>query len=69
MGKREENQILSYDSKIVDFFKGMKPKRKCIYLSNHKMCEILGLGLGFSSLVGTKNHLSKILVYFVVDKN
>ncbi len=29
-------------------------QNKILYLSNHKMGEILGLGLGFSALVG--NH-------------
>jgi hypothetical protein len=54
MGKREENKILGYDdSQIIHFFKCMKPQKKILYLSNHnKMCEILGLGLGFFSCIG-----------------
>ncbi len=55
MGKREENQMLGYDSKIIHFFKCMKPKRKFYtYPATQEMCEILGLGLGFPAWVGTK---------------
>ncbi len=45
--------------KSSHFFKCMKPKRKFITTQSQKMCEILGLGLGFSALVACSSRPAK----------
>jgi hypothetical protein len=69
MGKKEKKiKSSAMIPKSSTFSNASNPKENFIPIQPHKMCEILGLGLGFPALLGTKHHLSKISCNFYVSR-
>jgi hypothetical protein len=62
--KRRKIKSSAMIPKSSTFSNASNPKENFIHIQPHKMCKNLGLGLGFSALLGTKNHLSKIICKF-----